>query len=69
MSIHASYSVSCTNCNNQSPSDAESTPADALANAKAIGWKQFTVSNGSIWEICPRCLPKFEGQPGMVEVV
>ncbi len=68
MSIRASYRVYCTNCSRESLSDAEDTPVDALANAKAIGWKRFHVPNGSIWEVCPHCQPKFQGQEGMTEV-
>ncbi len=59
MSIGVRYTIYCTNCRRESTSCPEETKQDAWNNAMNEGWSRYRMPNGSIWEICRKCLCDF----------
>lgn len=53
---HMTYRLTCDRCNRREYSEGDEDEADMLLFAHQKGWRRRQVPNGSLWDLCPRCI-------------
>lgn len=53
--IHTELRITCDAYNKAEHYEGDDNETDMLIAARAKGWRRHKVSNGSMWDYCPRC--------------